>query len=176
MWNEKFGRSQIRNTNFEMRNVFGFTFVELSIVIAILSILLGTATVALGNFMTNQALRSDGEKLVQTLREAHVRATASERDSSWGVYFDTVPNPERVILFKGAGYALRDPVFDQISDLYSSVTFGPLLLNGGSGEIVFSKRSGMTANDGLFSLNSNDQAFTVRVNSLGLTDFATPVL
>lgn len=139
--------------------------------IAIFSILLGTATVALGNFMTNQALRSDGEKVVQTLREAHVRATASERDSSWGVYFDTVPSPDRVLLFKGGDFALRDPSFDLATDLYSSVSFGPLLFNGGGNTIVFSKRSGMTAQDGLFSLVSNGQAFTVTVNPLGLIDY-----
>lgn len=149
----------------------GFTFVELAIVIAIFSILLGTATVALGNFMTNQALRSDGEKVVQALREAHVRATASERDSSWGVYFDTASSPDRVVLFKGSDFALRDASFDLSTDLYSSVAFGPLLFSGGGNAIVFSKRSGMTAQDGLFSLISNDQAFTVTVNPLGLIDY-----
>ena len=170
-FNKKLGNPRIRNAKSEMRNVSGFTFVELSIVIAILSILLGTAALALGNFMGNQALRSDGEKVVQTLREAHVRATASERDSSWGVYFDTAPSPERAILFKGTDYALRDSSFDQITLLYPNVTFGPLILNGGGNEIVFSKRSGMTAQDGLFSLLSNNQAFPVTINSLGLIDF-----
>jgi len=103
-----------------------------------------------------------------------VRAVASEQDSSWGVYFDTASKPERATLFKGAGYADREPVFDQVTDLHSSTEFGPLLLNGGGNAVVFSKRSGMTTNDGLFSLVHQDQAFTVTINPLGLTDF-TPL-
>lgn len=142
--------------------------------IAIASVLLGATVMSLGNFMTNQALSTDGDNLVQTLREAHVRATASERDSSWGVYFDTTPNSNRAVLFKGAGYVTRDPAFDQVTDLHSSTEFGPLLLNGNGNEIVFSKRNGMTTNDGLFSLVHQDQAFTMTINPLGLTDFAPP--
>ncbi|MBI5421931.1 prepilin-type N-terminal cleavage/methylation domain-containing protein [Candidatus Peregrinibacteria bacterium] len=168
-FNKKLGNPRIRN-------VSGFTFVELAIVIAIFSIVLGAAVMTLGNFMGNQSLRSDGEKVVQTLREAHVRSTASEWDSSWGVYFDVVATPNRLVLFKGTDYSLRDPTFDQTTDLYPTVTFGPLLLNGGGSEIVFSKRSGLIAQDGLFSLVSNTQAFTVAVNPLGLTDFTTPTL
>ena len=137
-------------------------------------IVLGVGVVTLGNFMGNQALRSDGEKVVQTLREAHVRATASEQDSSWGVTIDTISSPDRLVLFKGSDYALRDPGFDQITTLYPNANFGPLLLNGGGNTLVFAKRSGMTAQDGLFSLISGAQAFTVSVNPLGLTDFTTP--
>lgn len=169
--NKKFGLPQIRNQKSEIRNVSGFTFVELAIVIAISSILFGTAAVALGNFMTNQAMSTDGSMVVQTLREAHVRATASDRDSSWGVHLDTATDPKRAVLFKGVGYAERDPSFDQVTDLHSSISFGPFLLNGGTNEVVFSKRSGMTANDGLFSLVHQDLAFTVTVNPLGLIDF-----
>jgi prepilin-type N-terminal cleavage/methylation domain-containing protein len=155
----------------EIRNVSGFTFVEMTIVIAILSVLFGTAAVTLGNFMTNQALRADGSTIVQTLREAHTRATASEQGSDWGVYFDTALNPDRVVLFKGVGYIGHDPAFDQVTDLHSNVAFGPFLLNGGGSEVVFSKRSGTTAHDGLFSLVSENQAFTVTINPLGLTDY-----
>ncbi len=155
-------------------NNSGFTFVELTLAFAIMSILFGTAAVALGNFMTNQALGTDGSMVVQTLREAHARATASDRDSGWGVYLDSASDPDRAILFKGTGYALRDSAFDQVTELNSSVTFGPLLLNGVGNEVVFSKRNGMTANDGLFSLVHQDQAFTVTINPLGLTDFTPP--
>ena len=166
--------SLCNHPNHRNRCNHGFTFVEMAIVIAIFSVLFGTVTVALGNFLTNQALSTDGDNIVQTLREAHVRAVASEQDSSWGGYFDTASKPERATLFKGAGYADREPVFDQVTDLHSSTEFGPLLLNGGGNAVVFSKRSGMTTNDGLFSLVHQDQAFTVTINPLGLTDF-TPL-
>jgi|GEM_PF-1008165 len=173
-FDRKLAEYGIRNPKCEMRNISGFTFVELALVIAIASILFGTAAVALGNFMTNQALQADGSSIVQILREAHTRAVASERDSSWGVYFDTVSAPDRAVLFKGVGYAQRDTSFDQITELHPSVSFGPLLLNGGEGEVVFSKRNGMTANDGLFSLVHQETAFTVAINPLGLTDFTPP--
>jgi prepilin-type N-terminal cleavage/methylation domain-containing protein len=162
-------------SNHRYRSRHGFTFVELAIVIAIFSVLFGTAAVALGNFMNSQALQSDGSILVQALREAHARSVASERDSGWGVYLDTtVPNANRAILFKGSSYSQRDPAFDQVTPLHPSVEFGPLLLNGGGSEVDFSKRSGLTANNGLFSLAHQDQSFIVTVNPLGLTDFTPP--
>ncbi len=153
-------------------NTKGFTFVELIIVFTLFSLLFGMGAMVMGNFTSSQGLRFGGDSIVQSLREAHTNSTSQYRDSAWGVYFDTATDPQRYVLFKGGTYASRDTSFDQITDFYKQVNFQNVSLSGGGQEIVFSKRSGFTSDDGTFQLVADSETYNVSVNSLGFVDFS----
>lgn len=143
---------------------------ELIIVIALFSLLFGTAGVVLGNFSTDQALRAGGERLVQSLREAHNNAVTQQRDSAWGVYMDSSTDPDQYVVFKGNSYVSRDTSFDQINKFHTKVIFQNINLTGGGNEIVFSKRSGLTSDFGTVRLATDSGVFDVEVNGMGLID------
>ncbi len=150
----------------------GFTLVELIFVFTMLSFLFGLGAIALGNFTSSQGLRFAGDKLAQSLREAHTNAVAQYQDSAWGIYLDTAPTPEQYVLFKGNTYASRDTAFDQPNEFYKTVEFQNISLAGGGQEIVFSKRSGFTSDNGTFRLAADGEFYNISVNSLGLVDFS----
>jgi prepilin-type N-terminal cleavage/methylation domain-containing protein len=150
---------------------YGFTLIELILVITIFSFMFGMASLVLGNFMNNRALRTDGEMIVQTIREARTMAIAQNQDSSWGVYFDNSSSPRKYVLFKGLSYAARDNSFDRINELHSNVAYQTISLNGGAQETIFSKRSGQTDQFGAVVLQYQDEIFDIDINAMGAIDY-----
>ncbi len=152
------------------RSKKGFTMVELIVGIALFSLLFGMGAVVLGNFTTVQSLRIGGERLVQSLREAHTNSVAQRQDSAWGVYFDTISEPDRYIVFKGNHYASRDTSFDQVNQFQKNIDIHMLNIGGGN-EVVFAKRSGLTNNSGSIRLSAGEEYYDVSVNGMGMVDF-----
>ncbi len=152
----------------KIQNIRGFTLVELIFVIAIFGILFGMGAVALGNFVTNQALVTAKSQLTQNLREARTFSMTQHHDSKWGVYFNTVPEPDGLILFQGNSYAGRDSSFDMTTTFHKSVTFSNINLAGGGQEIVFDKRTGQTGDSGTMQLGAVDDSLEISVNELGI--------
>jgi len=147
----------------------GFTLVELTFVVAIFIVLFGTGAVALGNFISGQALHTAGNYLTQSLREARSFSVAQYHDSEWGVYLDTITEPDRLVLFKGNSYPLRDTDFDQIIPFHKSITFKQISLASGLHEIVFAKRTGQTGDYGVVTFGTAaDEDIQLSVNALGI--------
>ena len=164
-------RNKIRNQKSEIRNKKGFTLVELTMVIAIFVIMFGTGAVALGNFVTNQALHVAESQLIQSIWEARSFSVTQYHDSLWGVYLDTVTEPDRLVLFQGNSYALRDQDFDQIIPFHKSITFKQINLVSGLHEIVFDKRTGQTGDYGTVILGgAEDDEKEISVNALGIVN------
>ena len=154
---------------FDHKKPLGFTLVELILVIAIFTILFGTGAVALGNFVSGQALHTAQSQFTQSLREARSFSVAQHYDSPWGVYLDTVAEPDRLVLFQGASYPLRDSDFDQVTPFYKSITFKQISLASGLNEIVFAKRTGQTGDYGTVTLGgAADDEKEISVNGLGI--------
>jgi prepilin-type N-terminal cleavage/methylation domain-containing protein len=155
-----------------LKSTTGFSLVELLLVIALFALLFSASTVVFGALASRQSLQTEGERVVQTLREARTYALSQRLDSAWGVYLDTASDPQAFILFKGSSYAGRDAAYDQVNALFPSVHYGALNL-GGAFEIVFSKRTGSALTSGTFELATED-VLTVSVNPLGFIDYVSP--
>ncbi len=156
---------KILNLKFNRR---GFTLVELTLVIAIFIILFGTGAVALGNFVSGQGLHTAENYLSQSLHDARSFSVAQHHDSEWGVYLDTVTDPDRLILFKGSSYPLRDEGFDQTTPFHKSVSFKQISLASGLSEIVFAKRTGQTGDYGTVTLGTDNENVQISLNALGI--------
>lgn len=139
--------------------------------IAIFILFFGIGAVSLANFLSDQALESDGRLLVQYIRQARTNAVAQLEDSSWGLYFNTTPDPDEFTLFNGSSYASRNTDYDVNYSFRPGVDINAIALTGGGNELIFSKRSGQTSQSGTIQLSNDTDIFDISVNGLGLINF-----
>ena len=144
----------------------GFTLLEIIITLAVISLIAGGTFVIFSSFMTNTYLEDTTQEIVHALRKANTNATARLYDLRWGVYFDDTALS--FTFFAGDSYATRSTQYDEVTNLPTSVTFGPISLNGGGKEIVFTKIVGGTTQYGSLEMrNTNSKQHTLNINQLG---------
>ena len=132
----------------------GFTLVEILVVIAIFTLLIG-----LGLFMSMEAYRgfsfhSEQDTVVSVLQKARSRAMANIDQTAWGVCYIS-PN---YVIFKGSTCTVAG------SDLIPanpSVTIAGL-----SGGIIFSQLAG-TSTGGVITVTQNNRVSTTTINYEG---------
>jgi prepilin-type N-terminal cleavage/methylation domain-containing protein len=119
-----------------------FTLLEVSLVVGVLSVLLGMALVTSFSAISTTSLRSADTILVQALRRAQTLSQQSTKESSggtgqWGVYIcEGTPPPAEcttathaaIILFEGGspsanGFTSRVSANDQIFEINPTITF-----------------------------------------------------
>jgi len=151
----------------------GFTLLELMIVVGIVIITTSAVLVLQGSFLTNTYLDSKTNEVAQTLKLAQMRSITQFNSKQWGVYFDEdlSGNNDKFVLFAGTSYATRDASFDIVTDLPDSLALSNINLNGGGKEVIFTKVTGVTVNNGTVTLSDkNDISHTniVTINAKGL--------
>ena len=151
---------------FSMR---GFTLIELLIVLAIGGIIVGTVGPAISQFPSGSQLDEVAGDLKQTIQLARERSVAGLANSVHGVFLESNAGiPDRYILFRGATYAIRDPIFDQVTSLRTSIELDTALV-GGVSEITFAPRWGTPSATGTITLiHSTGATRILRLNDLGL--------
>jgi prepilin-type N-terminal cleavage/methylation domain-containing protein len=113
--------------------VWGFTLLEILLVIGIISILLVFIVPLSLDFYKSQQFEIQTQSVIQTLRRAQSKAMAMEQDTSFGLHI----TDQNYTLFKGNSYATRDTQYDEIFD------FSEIINIGGLNEIVFLKSEGV---------------------------------
>jgi len=99
---------------------------------------------------------------VQDLRRAQVLAQAIDGDNTWGMRTQV----GSITLFKGASYGGRDPDFDEIFELSSSIT------PSGFQEVVFAKLTGYPQTTGILTLTtSTGDVRNISVNAKGTISY-----
>jgi prepilin-type N-terminal cleavage/methylation domain-containing protein len=127
----------MRNCKDSVSSQKGFTLIELVIVMAVALILLGIATISLGNVQRTTQVSSVTQTLISDLREQQIKAMAGDTELSganadYGVHFET----NAYTLFRdtyGTGnFTVNLPETIQVSSTFSGskVTF-----EKGSGEV-----------------------------------------
>ena len=130
-----------------MKKNFGFTLIELVIIITFLAILGTISFSSLKIFRTKSELDNSFEEMVNVLRRAQSKTLVSEGLSQYGIYFDNSTTPHQFVLFKGQDYASRDIPFDEVYNLPLNVEIYEINLNGKE-EVVFNKVTGDTNQSG----------------------------
>lgn len=127
----------------------GFTFIELIIVIAIISILAVLSVPVVGNFASRTQIDATTSEVVSALRFSQQKAMAVEQDSQFGVYFDDANN--KFYLFRGTSYT--DFPNERIEYTYSDST--TITQGFSDGDIDFDKLYGTTTDDGNITITNN---------------------
>lgn len=105
----------------------GFTLIELMLVVSMIAMLSAmTIPISFGS-LKKQSVEEEASQLLSVLRQTQAKSMKGRDDSLWGVYF----TPETYTSFKGNSYEERDPLYDEVFELYSDISIA------GVPEIVF---------------------------------------
>lgn len=135
----------------------GFTLVETLFVIGLITLLLVLILPFGLEFYENQQLSATTQNIIQILRRAQLKSISQELDSSYGVYLTN----DNFILFKGVSYLLRDPQYDEVFDIPTSIE------SNGINEVVFSRLEGQPNITGNIVLTNNRDTMRININEVG---------
>ena len=140
----------------------GFTLLEVLISVAIVGILAGISIPVYRSLQTRNDLDLTVSIVVQNLRRAQVLSQAIQGGSEWGVNV----SPGLVTLFRGGGFAARDPSSDELFEVSDTIT------PSGIGEVVFSRLIGDPSDSGDIVLTAiSGDTRTITINSKGSISF-----
>jgi Tfp pilus assembly protein FimT len=149
--------------SFFMKNKQGFSLIELLITIGLTVAITLISIPLYGNLQAATKLDESLAQVVDLLRSAREQSRAGVRDFSYGVYFDPAGN--KVILYQGVSYALRDLVYDQVLILEPGVKIATTIpLN----EINFNKSAGVPDVTGQVEFDFEGKKRTIEVNQYGI--------
>ena len=138
----------------EKKSSAGFTFIELTIVIAIMVIMATFGFLNIISYKNRQDLNSASQEIVAVLRNAQDRSLSQEGGSRWGVHFENpISGSDFYNLFKGSSFATG--IVNSQSVLPSNVQFDNPA-SGSSANIVFSPITGLP-----------DAAATIKISLVG---------
>jgi len=145
---------------FRKATTYGFTFVEVLLVIGILGIIVGLAIPFYQSFQISSRLDDTTQEAIQTLRRAQLKAMASEDFSDFGVHFE----PQRFVLFKGDAYNPAD-LLNETVNLPSVLSISPVA------DIVFSAIKGAVGGTASITIQTRSgETNTININELGVVN------
>lgn len=140
----------------------GFTMIEILLSMAVLSIIVGIGSPIYQSFQNRNNLDITTTTIVQTMRRAQVLAQSVDGDTSWGVKIQS----GSIVLFQGVNFETRDPEFDEMFDLPTSIT------PSGLPEIIFTKFTGLPQITGSIVLTYNiNETRNITINEKGTINF-----
>jgi prepilin-type N-terminal cleavage/methylation domain-containing protein len=140
------------------KNTNAFTLIEITLVIALLSIILTVAVPYGLRFFSVERLNGTSRELLESLRLAQFQSMSQSMDSSFGIYL----REESFILFRGESYTQRDIQYDQVYYLPEQIDLS------GLNEVVFEKLTGLPSQIGEIILSSREQENIIYINDQGL--------
>ncbi len=139
----------------------GFTFVEIMVVLAIITFLTSIVTLSFNSLGGRQSLDKTAISIISILNEARSMAISSKDFSNYGVRVSS----STLVSFKN-NYGNENKVFE----LSNLVNISDINV---SNDIIFSKLSGSTSATGTFSIvlkNSPLEKITIKISQTGLIE------
>ena len=145
----------------------GFTLLELSIVLAILTVLLVIVLSTFISFRKNQALQNDTDTIVEVLSQARSQTLLSQNSSQYGVHLTS----SKATLFVGTVYDSSSSS-NKDFNLTPTDTIVTISLTGGGVDVIFDKLSGQTSQSGtiVISSPSTSRIKTVTIYKTGIVE------
>ncbi len=146
----------------------GFTLVEILVVIAIIGIISAIVLSSFSVFKSAQGVDKDTETIVELLRQARSQTLISKNATTYGVHFASTT----VTLFAGSIYSAWN-ASNQVFNLVNADTVMNVTLTGGGMDVVFSRLTGETSQNGtiVVSSNANGRSRTITIYKTGLIEF-----
>ncbi len=127
--------------NKAVKKEYGFTLVELGVVIGILVIILSFSGSILARRQPLMQLETVSLEMLSVLRQAQDNSWTRKASSSWGVYFSE-DNNSIYTMYAGNSYISRNDLYDTVVDIGDKLNWS---LNNGPHDIVFSSINGFPA-------------------------------
>jgi prepilin-type N-terminal cleavage/methylation domain-containing protein len=145
----------------------GFTFVEIIVALAVLSIICVISATAFRNMYRTSALRTSGTELFSALTEAQTKTLAAQNDTVYGVFVSSTT----VTRFVGSTYSAAT-TSNKTYTFDGGVTATSSLITAGT-PIVFAKVTGQPSVQGTIYLRTIDgsSTTTIVIYGSGLIEF-----
>ena len=135
-----------------------YTLIEMLIVIGVLAILTGLASLSVVSFGKGSDIDSTVAIVSSALQEARANSLAEIEDQAWGLQLE----PQRVVLYGGG--------VNQVKVIASQTNLSWNLVAGGN-TIEFSKRTGQVTNEGTITIKGQAaNQKTIVVNQEGMIE------
>ena len=156
-----------KNDKINRKSDKGFTFIELLLVLAILSLITTVVMNTFVDYRKNQSLQKDTETVTEVLERARIETISSQNAMQYGVHIAN----DKITLFTGPTYSSGDPLNRDFA-LAPTDTIVTISLTGGGSEVVFSRLSGETNQSGTVVLSSPSisKTKTVTIYKTGLVE------
>lgn len=152
-----------------IKNIRGFSLAEIVVVVAILALITVLALFSFGAFSAKQALDKDSLTVLATLNDARSKTLSSQGAAQYGVHLEEF----RAVLFRGSSYSSSDPQNEEVAlSGYSRIS--GINLAGGASDIIFSRLTGATGQNGTIVLslrNDNTTTRTITVYATGIIEY-----
>lgn len=125
----------------------GFTLMEIVVVVAISTLLLGISLSAFTGVVNRQTIEKDTENVYAMLQKARNLAIDGVDGSQYGVRFASTT----ITLFKGTGYSATNPT-NQVTSLGAKTEVSWINLTSGTSTIYFSKINGKPSATGTIEI------------------------
>ncbi|HEY9646660.1 MAG TPA: GspH/FimT family pseudopilin [Chroococcidiopsis sp.] len=131
----------------EQRSQAGFTLIEVLVVVVMIGILFGIAAPSWIAFMNSRRVNNASDQISQAIRKAQAEAIRTRR--SYGVRFDTVSNPPRLIIGRyNETSDTVDTTGAEVEQLgYGSIRPNVITLTPGVSSIVFEANGSVRTED-----------------------------
>lgn len=137
----------------------GVSFLELILVVALVSIISTMSPIFYSRFILQNALSNTSDQMVGSLRKAQLYSMMSRGGNNWSVNYSL----NTITLYKGVSFASRDSSFDEKFELNSNVSVL------GITDISFSKIIGLPApSTSTITISSGSDSEIINVNSQGV--------
>jgi len=130
------------------RLVWGFTILEIVIVVAVSVFILVAGLSAFSQFNKNQALRGAAAEAISVLDKGRSLTLGARDNIEYGVHFEA----DKIVLFKGATYSSSD-TSNKVTKMNPLVTISDISLTGGGSDVIFNRLSGETVQGGTVTIS-----------------------
>jgi len=155
-----------------IKNIRGFTFIELMAVLAIMMILV-SMVFQQGRLLNNTVELENASKNTDLkIRTAKVRSIGALNDKNYGIHFENA----KVVIFDGTGAYADGSVANETFILPENIEISNIALSGGGSDIIFERLTGNTSNYGSISLRSKkdlSKIKTIYINASGQDSFSS---
>lgn len=117
----------------------GLTFLELTISVGILAILLVIVIPSFMDFRRNSILNTETQNVITLVNKARLSSMSSKEDMQYGIHFET----SKVVLFQGDTYVAGLGTNEELV-LNTALMLSSVVVNGGGADVVFQKVTGAT--------------------------------
>lgn len=145
----------------QKKKLVGVSLIEVLIVISIIGILTGTSVSLYYYFRKSNDFGLAVWQVVNSVREAEMKARAVEEDDTWGVYVAR----NSVTIFKGDNFASRDSNFDKTKNIAGVVSVS------GQNPIIIEKFTGFPQSAGTLILNNGNSNHSIIINEKGAVNY-----
>lgn len=147
--------------NNRTRKSFGFTLVEMIMVIALLAVLAAFSTPFYVSFVRRNDLSIAARAVGLAINNAEIHSQGILLDQAWSVRVQQ----GSVTVYLGTNYVTRDQAWDITTKIRSNISFT------GTTDFTFSRGTGLPTQASSITLrNINNETRTVSVNAKGVVD------